>query len=140
MREPAAVKLDAETGHIQCGDAWAALTYRQRDVLVALARCEGRPLPRASLIEAGWSHVPETVSDNSIRQMLWNIRKKCREAGIPVEITTARLSGCWSCSPITVEGARPFMMTDTLRRDLQKVLETCPDPALVDRVWSAVGG
>jgi hypothetical protein len=72
--------------------------------------------------------------------MLWNIRTRLREAGIPVEITTTRLSGVWSCSPITVEGARPFMMTDTLRRDLQKVLETCPDPALVDRVWSAVGG
>ena len=94
------------------------------------------------MIEAGWSSLPQprNVSDGTIRQMLLNIREQLIDAGIPVEITTRRQSLVWSCTPITVEGRHPVMVTDAWMSDLRKALEPCKDAALVERIWSPIGG
>jgi Transcriptional regulatory protein, C terminal len=133
------VTLDPETGYVECGAASLILTRRQRDVLAAMARCNGRPISRAALIEAGWSDISNTVSDDSIRGMIGAIRASLLAAGIPVEITNRRRSLVYACTPMVVDESRQVRVTEAWRRDLQKALEDCKDPALVDRVWSAVG-
>ncbi|MFF2848424.1 response regulator transcription factor [Streptomyces sp. NPDC058001] len=90
--EPAAsgdVILDAVRHSLAVGGTEVALTPTEFRLLAALMGAPGEIVRRRELIRAGWPEGAQ-VSDNTLDQYLTRLRRKLRDAGSGMTVTTAR--------------------------------------------------
>jgi len=81
--------LDLGAHAIVHGDARVPLTPTEFRVLAALAAKRGDVVRRATLVAAAWPD-GAIVHDNTLDAYVARIRRKLREAGAPVSVSTAR--------------------------------------------------
>jgi DNA-binding response OmpR family regulator len=87
------VRLDAGTREVTKGGAPVALRPKEFDLLLALARREGRVISRAELLEEVWRYEKDVVSRTVDSHILELRRKLERDPAAPTHLLTVRKTG-----------------------------------------------
>ncbi|MBP2047791.1 two-component system response regulator MprA [Streptomyces griseochromogenes] len=84
--------LDAVEHSVTVGDLHLSLSPTEFRLLAVLAAANGALVPRRALVRAGWPEGAQ-VSDNTVDQYLTRLRRKLREVGSDLTISTTRGMG-----------------------------------------------